>query len=83
MRGLIKYFIRYPINGNLLVFLIFIFGFFGLRAMKTTFFPSIENRNINIQVVYPGASPEEMEEGMEEAPLEERRAALYGQVLTS
>ncbi|NOZ08897.1 MAG: efflux RND transporter permease subunit [FCB group bacterium] len=32
--------------------------------MKTTFFPVSEDRNATIQVTYPGASPEEMEEGV-------------------
>ncbi|NQU68585.1 MAG: efflux RND transporter permease subunit [Candidatus Marinimicrobia bacterium] len=64
MKSLIKYFIRYPINGNLLVILIFIFGWFGFNSLKTTFFPNVENRSVTIQVVYPGASPEEIEEGV-------------------
>jgi len=64
MGGIIKYFIRYPMNGNLLVFIIFIFGYFGLSSLKTTFFPSRENRDVSIQVIYPGASPEEVEEGI-------------------
>ncbi len=64
MKSLIKYFIRYPINGNLIVILIFIFGWYGLKSLKTTFFPNIENRSVTIQVTYPGASPEEIEEGV-------------------
>ena len=64
MKNLIKYFIRYPVAGNVLMILIFIFGYFGLRSLKSTMFPEVESRNINIQVVYPGASPEEIEEGI-------------------
>ncbi|MFQ6609463.1 MAG: efflux RND transporter permease subunit [Fidelibacterota bacterium] len=64
MRSLIKYFIKYPVNGNLLVALVFIFGWFGVNSLKTTFFPNIENRSVTIQVTYPGASPEEIEEGV-------------------
>ncbi len=64
MKSLIKYFIRYNINANVLVLLVFIFGWFGMRSMKTTFFPVSEDRNATIQVTYPGASPEEMEEGV-------------------
>ena len=44
--------------------MIFIFGYFGLQSIKTTFFPTVENRNISIQIIYPGASPEEVEEGI-------------------
>jgi multidrug efflux pump subunit AcrB len=32
--------------------------------MKSTFFPEVESKIINIRLVYPGASPEEMEEGI-------------------
>jgi len=36
----------------------------GLLSMKSTFFPEVPSRIINIQLVYPGSSPEEMEEGV-------------------
>lgn len=64
MRALIKYFIKYPVSGNVLMILIFVFGFFGLRSLKSTLFPEVESRNILVQVTYPGASPEEIEEGI-------------------
>ncbi len=64
MRSLITYFIKYPIAGNLLMVAIFILGIFGLLNMKSTFFPEVESRMITIQTVYPGASPEEIEEGI-------------------
>lgn len=44
--------------------LLFIVGLFGLSQMKTTFFPEVESRLISIRGVYPGASPEEIEEGI-------------------
>lgn len=64
MKGLITYFIKYPVPGNLLMIIILIFGFFGLKSIKSTFFPQSESRIIQIQSVYPGASPEEIEEGI-------------------
>ncbi len=64
MEKLIRFFIRYPVSGDTLLVLICIFGLFGLRGLKTTFFPEVESRIIAIQVVYPGASPEEMEQGV-------------------
>jgi multidrug efflux pump subunit AcrB len=39
-------------------------GIFGYFQMKTTFFPEIESRLITIQCIYPGSSPEEIEEGV-------------------
>ena len=64
MKRLINYFIRYDINANILILLIFVFGWFGLSSLKTTFFPNLENRSTTIQIMYPGASPEEIEEGV-------------------
>ncbi len=64
MRGLIKYFIDFPLAANLLMIAIFIMGIFGMTRMKSTFFPEVESRVITIQVAYPGSSPEEIEEGI-------------------
>ena len=64
MKGIINYFIKYPIAANLLMFALLIMGVAGLLNMKATFFPEVESRTINIQTVYPGSSPEEIEEGI-------------------
>ena len=64
MRGFISYFIKYPVAGNLLMVLILIFGYFGSQQIKSTFFPQAESRVIEIRTYYPGASPEEIEEGI-------------------
>lgn len=64
MKQIINYFIKYPIAANLLMVAIFIMGVVGALSMKSTFFPEVESRMINIQLVYPGASPEEIEEGI-------------------
>ncbi|EAY27997.1 efflux RND transporter permease subunit [Microscilla marina] len=64
MRSIVTYFIKYPITGNLLMVLILLFGWFGLKNIRSTFFPETESKNISIQVVYPGSSPEEIEEGI-------------------
>ncbi len=63
MRPVIEYFLRNSVAANLLMVFIFILGLFGLLRLKTTFFPETPIRNINITLVFPGASPEEMEEG--------------------
>jgi multidrug efflux pump subunit AcrB len=64
MHGLVRFFIRYPIAGDLLMVLLIISGIFGLVNMRSTFFPEVESRIITIQTVLPGASPEEIEEGI-------------------
>lgn len=64
MNRLINYFVKYPVAANLLMFALFIMGIAGIATMKSTFFPEVPSRIINIQLVYPGSSPEEMEEGV-------------------
>jgi multidrug efflux pump subunit AcrB len=64
MRGIISYFIKYPVAANLMMFGILILGYFGAINMKTTFFPEVESRIISVQTIFPGASPEEVEEGI-------------------
>jgi len=44
--------------------LIFIFGYFGLQSWKKNFFPVSESRILQIETVYPGSSPEEIEKGI-------------------
>ncbi|MBC6995387.1 efflux RND transporter permease subunit [Neolewinella lacunae] len=64
MKGFIAYFVKYPVAANLLMFGILILGVISLGQMKATFFPESPSRIINVQLIYPGASPEEVEEGI-------------------
>ncbi len=64
MKNIIQYFIKYPIAGNLLMFTLLVGGIFGASLMKSTFFPDTPDKIIQIQTIYPGASPEEIEEGI-------------------
>ena len=64
MRKIISYFITYPVATNIFILAFFIFGIIGLKSMKSSFFPLTDSHNISISVFYPGASPQEMEEGI-------------------
>lgn len=64
MRKLVSVFVKYPFYANLIIFVFFLAGIFGVLQMKKSFFPERTPRNITIQVAYPGASPKEMEEGI-------------------
>jgi len=64
MKKLIAYFIKYPVSVNTLLAIITIFGAISYFKLTASFFPLIENRIVNVQLIYPGASPEEMEEGV-------------------
>ena len=44
--------------------ILFVLGYFGFLNIKTTLLPEIEFRLITIQVIYPGSSPAEIEEGV-------------------
>jgi multidrug efflux pump subunit AcrB len=64
MRSIVNYFLKNPVAGNLLMIFLFIVGIIGMLSMKSTFFPETPSRNIVIQSIFPGSSPEEMEEGV-------------------
>ncbi len=64
MRQVITYFVKYPITGNVLMVVLLVFGAMGLLSLKSTFFPETETKLIAIELIYPGASPEEIEEGV-------------------
>ena len=64
MRKAIEYFVKYPILANIIIGVTLILGVVSLVTTKKSFFPTRNSRNITIQVAYPGASPEEMEEGV-------------------
>ena len=64
MRQVISFFIRFPIWVSVLFLSIILFGLVSLGGMRYSFFPELKPDIINIQGVYPGASPEEVAEGM-------------------
>lgn len=64
MRKLIAYFIKHSVAVNVVILAFIIFGAFGAYKLKSSFFPLIDSKNISITVTYPGASPQEVEEGI-------------------
>ena len=64
MEKVIEFFVRNKIWTNVLMFSIFGFGLIAVGQMRFSFFPESEPDIITVQVVYPGASPEEVEEGV-------------------
>src|SRR5210317_133057 len=64
MRKLVAYFIKYQVAVNIFVLAFFLFGIFGAKALKSSFFPLTESKIIQISITYPGASPLEIEEGV-------------------
>ena len=64
MRKAVALFIKYPFYANLIIAILIGGGFFSLMSMKKSFFPERSTTEIFVSVVYPGASPKEMEEGI-------------------
>ena len=64
MKKIIAYFIKYPVSANVFIVAFALFGTIALFNLRSSFFPLAESKIINIQVVYPGASPQEVEEGI-------------------
>lgn len=64
MRKIVTYFIKYPVSSWVIIVALAIFGTLGMLNLKSSFFPLVESRIITINLIYPGASPLEMEEGV-------------------
>lgn len=64
IKNLIAYFVKYPILANILITLTLVGGVVSILSTKKSFFPLANDKELSVQVVYPGASPEEMEEGV-------------------
>ena len=62
--NLIEYTVKYPILANIIIALTLILGIVSLANTKKSFFPTRKDKNIIVEVSYPGAAPEEMEEGV-------------------
>ncbi|MEX2483385.1 MAG: efflux RND transporter permease subunit [Brumimicrobium sp.] len=64
MRKIIQFFIERPIWTNAMIALVLMFGTWSLFNLNRSFFPELDPNRIVISVAYPGASPDEMEEGV-------------------
>ena len=64
MRKFIAFFIKYPLWSNVLLFSILGFGVISFSQMTYSFFPETQADSITIRVPFPGASPQEVEEGV-------------------
>jgi len=64
MEKIISYFIKFPVAVNIFILAFFAFGLAGALSMKSSYFPLTESQRISVNLIYPGASPEEMEEGI-------------------
>ncbi|WP_372762369.1 efflux RND transporter permease subunit [Pseudoalteromonas sp.] len=63
-KGLIAWFARNPVAANLLMVFILIGGILTAFTIRKQMFPQFESHWISVQAVYPGAAPQEVEEGI-------------------
>ncbi|WP_025743047.1 efflux RND transporter permease subunit [Aquimarina pacifica] len=64
MRKIITYFIKYHVAVNVIVIAFVVFGIVGALSLKSSFFPLVDSKIVTISITYPGASPQEIEEGV-------------------
>ncbi len=63
-KGLISWFASNHVAANLLAILVVVWGIQNYKDMKVEVFPEIKLNTILVNVAYPGAGPEEVEEGV-------------------
>ena len=64
MKGVVSWFTRNPVAANLLMVLLVVGGVLSATTIKMEMFPEFSMETISVQVVYPGAAPEEVEESI-------------------
>ncbi len=64
MNGAIRWFARNGVAANLLMVLIVVGGLMTVQSIKQEVFPEFSIDMIRVSVPYPGAAPEEVEEGV-------------------
>ncbi|PSG90863.1 efflux RND transporter permease subunit [Aurantibacter aestuarii] len=64
MRKIITYFIKHHVAVNIFILAFVVFGLVGWFSLKSSFFPLVDSKIINVAITYPGASPQEIEEGI-------------------
>jgi multidrug efflux pump subunit AcrB len=64
MKALIDYFIKYPLWANVLMLAVLLGGIASMQRMKSSLFPEVEGNTIAVELLYPGTSPEEIEESL-------------------
>jgi multidrug efflux pump subunit AcrB len=61
LKGLVAFWARNPVAGNLLMAACWVVGLMSFSIMDREFFPPGRGDNVRIEAVWPGASPEDME----------------------
>lgn len=60
----IQWMVNHPVAANLMMVFLLIGGFLALQRMQKEVFPNLTEDIVMVTVAYPGASPEEVEQGI-------------------
>ena len=63
-KGIISWFARNPVAANLLMIISIIGGLLTMGTIRKQFFPQVEINWLEYRALYPGAAPQEVEEGI-------------------
>ena len=63
-KGLIAWFAHNPVAANLIMIFILVGGLLTALTIRKQAFPAFDSNLVTIQAVYPGAAPQEVEEGI-------------------
>jgi multidrug efflux pump subunit AcrB len=77
MRGIVAWWARNPVAGNLLMLACAVAGFLSFMRMEKEFFPPGKDNAVRVEAYWPGASPEDMESQVT-VRIEEALADLNG-----
>ncbi len=77
MKNIVSWFATNPVAANLLMLSLVVGGLMTVPAVKIELFPEFSLEMISVSVPYPGAAPEEVEEGIC-VPIEEELSGLEG-----
>ena len=61
---MIRYFANHPTAANLLMFLFVVLGIMSISSLRRETFPDFAATKVEIKVIYPGATAEDVEEGV-------------------
>ena len=77
MKPVVAWFAKNPVAANLLMWVLIVGGLFAAINIKVELFPEFSMDMVQIRVMYPGAAPQEVEEGIC-IPIEEEINAIEG-----
>ncbi len=83
MRKIVEFFIRYEVPVNIIIVGVIAFGILGMLNTKSSFFPLVPTNFISVGIVYPGASPAQIEEGIVSKMEEEMKGIVGIERITS